>query len=181
MNIADFVGIIGGIAGLGALSIEGVSIWRRRKPKLTLFAPYNFTGNNSENNARLLFVLIRISNSSERIANLFLETTRAEVLYRGVWYPVAVPSFQKNTEIRFDIPDEIQHIAGIKNFQFFNKFDEAVISFDRPYSRYIGMYSDSVDTINNAERVRLVIHDCNLRKYVIEGDIRKNDPEHMNP
>lgn len=178
MGITDTIGLLGGIAGLFALGIEGYTMWQKRKPQLSLFTPFSFTGYHQESSQHTIFVLVRIANSSDRVAHLYLETLRAEILFKDRWYPVSVPSFRKDANMSFDLHEDVQHHAGIKSFQFFNKFDEAVVSLDYPYSCYIGMYCHSVEAINNAERLRLMIHDCNLTQYTIESDILKNDPEH---
>lgn len=179
MDIADLIGIVGGIAGLVALGIEGYNLWKKRSPQLKIFAPYSFTGDNAGTGERMLFVLIRIANSSERVAHLYLETTSAEILYRNRWYPVGVVSFAKDAQMNFDLPENVQVHAGIKSFKFFDKFDSAVVSLDNPYSRYVGLRSHSAEALNNAERIRFVIYDCNLQKYIVETEILKNDPEHI--
>jgi hypothetical protein len=178
MGVADTIGLIGGLAGLLALGIEGYGLWKRRQPQLTLFTPYFITGD-TEDKRRVLFVLVRISNSSERVANLYLETTSAEILFKGRWYPVTIPSFPKDAPMNFDLDNEVQWHAGLKSFEFFNKFDEAVISLDYPYSRYLAFHSHQREAINNPERLRLILRDCNLNKYVVESEILRNDPEHL--
>jgi hypothetical protein len=178
MAIADWVGILGGVAGLLALGIEGYDHWKKRKPQLTLFIPYHFTGDEAQSKQRMLFALARISNTSERTAHLYLETLRAEVLFKGRWYQMSVPSFAPEANLQFDLPEPIQHHAGVKYFKFFNKFDATVISLDKPYSIFIGMTCLDRGVVDNAERLRIEVKDCNLSKYTIEADILRNDPEH---
>lgn len=178
MNLSDTIGIVGGLAGLLALGIEAYSLWKRRSPNLTMFTPYYFSGE-APDNKRILFVLVRISNSSERIANLYLETATAEILYKGRWYPVIIPNFAKGISVDFDLPEAFKHHAGIGSFDFFNKFDEANVSIDYPYSRYMGFHSHQTNAIDAPERLRLTLRDCNLKKIVVESEILKNDPEHM--
>jgi hypothetical protein len=178
MSPADWIGVIGGAAGLVALAVQGYVLWLKRKPALILFVPYHFTGDEPNSKHRLLFALVRISNTSERPAHLYLETLRAEVLFKGRWYQMSVPSFAPQATMQFDLPEPVQYYAGIKYFKFFNKFDSAVIPLDLPYSRYLGLAFHDPSVVNNAERLRLEVKDCNMIKYVIEADILKNDPEH---
>jgi hypothetical protein len=179
MNVSDWVGVLGGLAGLLALGVEGYALWLKRRPELILFVPYHFTGDHAQSKQRMLFALIRISNTSERVAHLYLETLRAEVLFKGCWYPMSVVSFSPKSNMEFDLPEPIQHHAGIKYFNFFNKFDPAVVSLDSPYSRYLGMTCPDRGVLENAERLRIEFKDCNLHHYIIEADILKNDPEHI--
>ncbi|WP_288650142.1 hypothetical protein [Pseudomonas sp. UBA5568] len=116
MDAAGFVGVIGGLAGMAALAIEGYGLWNKRKPRLKIFAPYSFTGDADKE--KMLFVLVRIANTSERAAHLYLETTTAEILYKGRWYPVGVVSFAKDVKLNFDLPENIQYHAGVKSFEF---------------------------------------------------------------
>ena len=178
MGTSNWVGILGGLAGLLALAIEGYGYWKKRKPQLALFVPYHFTGDEAQSKQRILFALVRISNASERAAHLYLETLRAEVLFKGRWYQMSVPSFAPKANMEFDLPEPIQHHAGVKYFQFFNKFDAAVITLDNPYSRYIGMTCLDRGVVEKAERLRIEVKDCNLTRYIIEADILSNDPEH---
>lgn len=178
MNVVNWIGLIGGAAGLIALGLEGYRLWMKRRPSLTLFVPYHFTGDDASSRQRMLFALVRISNHSERTAYLYLETLRAEVKFKGRWYPMSVPSFPPSVTFHCDLPETIQHHAGVKYIRFFNKFDPAVIALDKPFSRYFGMTCHDRVAVENAERLRLEVKDCNLVRYIIEADIQKNDPEH---
>jgi hypothetical protein len=178
MSPADWVGVIGGIAGFAALAVQGYALWLKRRPALNLFVPYHFTGDEPNSKQRVLFALVRISNTSERPAHLYLETLRAEVLFKGRWYQMSVLSFAPHADMHFDLPEPVQHYAGLKYFKLFNKFDGAVIPLDHPYSRYLGLAFHDPSVVNNAERLRFEVKDCNLVKYTVEADILKNDPEH---
>ena len=180
MDASAWIGLVGGISGLLALVIQGYYLWLKRKPSLSLFAPYHFQGDHAESKQRMLFTLIRVSNTSERAAHLYLETLRAEVLFKGRWYQMSVISFVPSADMKFDLPEPIQHAAGIKYFKFFHKFDSAVVTLDNPYSRYLGLTCSERGVVDNAERLRIEVKDCNLDLYKIEADILKNDPEHSN-
>ena len=108
MSNADLIGILGGVAGLVALLVQGYTLWQKRKPALVLFVPYHFTGDEAQSNQRILFALIRLANTSERPAHLYLETLRAEVRYKGRWYQMSVPSFAPQAQMQFDLPEHIQ-------------------------------------------------------------------------
>lgn len=176
--MTELIALIGGLAGLIALVVQGFQLYMKRSPSLKLFVPYHFTGSASHNNQRLLFCLTRISNLSERAAFIYLETLRAEVLFKGRWYQMSVWSIPKGKNLETDIPEHIQHEAGIKYIDPFNKFSNPVISLDKPYASYIPITSTEQAVVEGAERLRLEMRDCNLKKYIIEAEILKNDPEH---
>lgn len=173
MSTTDTIAIIGGVSGLVALAVQGIQLWRNRTPSLKLFVPYHFTGSASHNNQRVLFCLARISNLSERPAFIYLETLRAEVLFKGRWYQMSVWNIPKDKVLETDFPEHIQHEAGIKNVDPFNKFSSPVISLDNPYSSYIPITSSEQAVVEGAERLRLEFKDCNLKKFVIETEILK--------
>lgn len=179
MEIADFIGVVGGLAGMGALCIEGVSLWRKRIPRLTMFIPYHGGGQNTAGQ-EVMFLLVRISNSSERIAHMYLETLSAELLHKRKWHQAIVPSYRKDVTLSFDLDLEIQHQSGIRSFEPFNKFDKAIITMDEPYCRYISLYCDMGAELREAEELRITVYDCNLRKYKIKGKILKQDPGTIN-
>lgn len=175
--IGGLIGLIGGLAGLIALIIQGVQLWKRRYPRLKLFVPYHFTGSASHNQQRVLFCLVRISNLSERPAFIYLETLRAEVLFKGRWYQMSVISFPKDKPLETDFPEHILYEAGLKDVQHFNKFSGPVISLDNPYSSYIPITYSEHAVVEGAERLRLEFKDCNLKKYVIDAEVLDNDPQ----
>jgi hypothetical protein len=181
MDVTFWTGVlgIGGIAGIAALGFQSYDLWSRRVPNLKLFVPYNFKGTHSESKDRFIFALVRISNSSYREAFIYLETLRAEVLFKKRWYQMSVPSFPANHGAQFDLPEEVQHYAGVKYISFFNKFDSPVISLDKPYSRYIGLYCSNPNIVEGAEKLKLEFKDCNLRRYTLIADIVNNDPEYL--
>ncbi|MCC5879712.1 MAG: hypothetical protein JJU03_07450 [Idiomarina sp.] len=179
MQLADLLGIIGGLAGLLALAVQGYLIWQKRKPDLKLFVPYNFSGDHTESGQRMMFCLVRISNLSERPAYVYFETLKAEVLYKNRWHPVEVPSFSQQANMDFDLPEAVQFHTGVKQIPFFNKFSSPVISLDNPYSRYFAVTCHDRGAIDHGERLRLEFKDCNLTKHVLEAEILKNDPEHV--
>jgi hypothetical protein len=176
MQPVDLIGILGGLAGLVALIVQGYILWQKRKPDLRLFVPYHFSADRPDSDGRLLFCLIRISNLSERPAFIYFETVKAEILYRKCWHTASVPNFPEDSKFTFDLPEQTQHHAGVKQFKFFNKFSNNVISLDNPYSRYFALTYPDRNIIENAEKLRLAFKDCNLKKHVLEAEILKNDP-----
>lgn len=178
MNISEAIGLVGGLSGLLALGMQGVKMWSNRSPDLRLFVPYHFTGSASHNQQRVLFCLSRISNLSGRPAFIYLETLRAEVLYKGRWYQMTVLNMPKGKSLETDFPEHIRHEAGIKYVEPFCKFDNPVIALNKPYSVYIPVTCTEQVVVENGERIRLEFKDCNLKKFIIETEILKNDPEH---
>jgi len=178
MQAADVIGMIGGFAGLAALAVQAYLLWQKRKPDLKLFVPYHFSGDHAESGQRMMFCLVRISNLSERSAYIYFETLKAEVLYRGRWHPVDVPSFPESASMQFDLPENVQFHAGVKQIPFFNKFSSPVISLDQPYSKYFAVTCHDRGAMEYGEKLRLEFKDCNLERHVLEAEILKNDPEH---
>lgn len=179
ISVTNLIAVIGGLAGFTAFVIQGIQLWKNRSPSLRLFIPYHFTGSASENNQRFLFCLVRISNLSERPAFIYLETLRAEVLFKGRWYQMSVISFPKDKQLETDFPDHLIYYSGLKDVQHFNKFSGPIISLDNPYSSYIPITYSESNVVEGAERLRLEFKDCNLEKYVIESDILDNDPQNI--
>ncbi len=178
MSLSEVTALIGGLAGFTALAVQGIHLWKNRNPSLKMFVPYHFTGSASHNNQRLLFCLVRISNLSDRPAFVYLETLRAEVLFKKRWYQMSVWNFPKGQSLQTDIPEPIQHDAGIKDVPPLNKFSSPVISLDNPYSAYIPITCSEQAVVEGGERLKLEFKDCNLKTYVIEAEIIKNDPQH---
>jgi hypothetical protein len=170
---------VGGVAGFAALEFQAYDLYSKRVPKLKLFVPYNFKATEERSRTRLLFALERISNSTYREAFICFETLRAEVLFRNRWYQMSVPSIPPDHGMGFDLPEQLQHYAGMKYILFFNKFDSPVIALDKPYSRYMALYCSNSDVIEGAEKLRLQFKDCNLRRYTLIADILQNDPEYL--
>jgi len=178
INIPNSIAVIGGLAGFTAFIIQVIQLWKNRSPSLRLFIPYHFTGSASHNNQRVLFCLIRISNLSERPAFIYLETLRAEILFKERWYQMSVISFPKDQQLQTDLPENVQYEAGLRDIKHFNRFSGPVISLDSPYSVYIPMtFLDQV-VVEKGERLKLEFKDCNLKKYIIEAEISKNAPEY---
>jgi len=47
-----------------------------------------------------------------------------------------------------------------------------------PYSAYIPITCSDQAVVEGGERLKLEFKDCNLKTYVIEAEIIKNDPQH---
>ncbi len=176
-DIANWVGLIGGISGLVALGLQLYELQKNRKPQLKLFIPYHFTGTQHETKYRTLFLLLRISNSTNADAFLYLETLRVELLYKGIWYQVT--TLDIGEEIQTDFPEVIQHLSGVKYVKGFNKFKSPAISRNNPFSTYLPVTFPDMAVIENAEEVRITVKDCHLEKYTLQSKIILNDPQHL--
>jgi len=178
MSAADWIGIVGGITGLIALALQTHVMWLKRRPKFKLYLPYRYSG--AIQNTRVLFILMRLSNLSERNAHIYFETLTAEALYKGRWYQMQVElSSTPSEQIIIDLPDSVKNYAGVNDIPRFNKFDNGFISLDNPYSRYIALTCAQREVVEMPERVRFEFQDCNLFWYSVEGEVLlENDPEH---
>ena len=178
MDLANWTGFLGGVAGLAALVMQGYDVWKRRRPVLRLWVPFCFVGTHASSKQRVLFALIRISNTSERPAYLYLETLRAHVYLTGGWHEVGVLAFPGDTLVNTDLPETARLHAGIEYIKAFSRFDNAVVSLDTPFSRYLGLTSADAELTAAPGRLRVSVKDCNLVAYELEADIQASEPPH---
>lgn len=174
MTNADLIGILGGLAGVLALVIQGYTMWRNRLPKLVMFVSNVITG--ELNNQRHLILMIRIANTSERPAYMYLETLYAEVLFNGRWHHAPTLIFPPGAKLHFDLSAEHQQQSGVKEIKFIEKFEDALITLDRPYSRYLPLAPQKVTHLEQVTRLRIKLKDCNLHEHVVEADLPKHGP-----
>lgn len=177
--IALSLSLLGALSGVLALVINGYNYWIKRRPRLRLFVSYHFTGNtgNTGTPQRLvLFALVRIGNTSERPAHLYLETMRAKILFEECWYPAEIMACETDT-LCTDFSDVEQRHIGLKSsIKPFDKFDPAVVSLDNPYARFVPITCANGHVLNKAERLRLEVKDSSLKCHIIEADILRKDP-----
>jgi hypothetical protein len=124
----------------------------------------------------VLFVLVRISNTSERPAYLYLDTLHADALFSGEWHNVQVVSFPKDVLVNTDLPEVARLHAGIEYIKAFNRFDDAVVSLDTPFSRYLPITSGEAELTIVPKRIRIHVRDCNLVAYTLEAEIPASAP-----
>jgi hypothetical protein len=172
MTTSDLIGILGGVAGILALVNQGYTMWQNRLPKLVMFIPFAIIGDQAKE--RHLILLVRLANTSERPANMYLETLHSEVFSDGQWHHAPIVIFAANAKISFDLPPEIQRQSGVKDIKFFEIFDNALITLDHPYSRYLVLSPKNVPILEKVERLRIKLRDCNLHEHVVEAEVQRD-------
>jgi hypothetical protein len=167
-NIADIIGILGGVTGLVALAVQGYTMWQNRRPKLVMFISNVLIGYlNKQPN---LIVLIRLANTSTRPAFMYLDTLYAEVLCNGRWHPAPALIFPPGAKMNFDLPAESQQRSGVHAIKPLEIFEDALITLDHPYSRLIPLNPQGVSHLEKVTRLRIKLKDSSLHEHQVEAD-----------
>jgi hypothetical protein len=174
-HLGLITGLLGLIAGILALVLQGYDSWKKRRPRLRLFVPYCFAGTHAPSRRLVIFVLVRVSNLSERPAFLYLETLKVHLRLNGSWIAAPVLDFPQGEHVNTDFPDSMNQSAGIKYIKALNRFDSPVVALDNPYARYLGLVCDGAD-VKAIDRVRLEFQGCDLVQYQLEADVMGLNP-----
>jgi hypothetical protein len=164
------LGILGGLLSLR-------DRWQNRKPHLQLFAPYLFWGTDVANKRRFLFLYLRIANSSQKNAYLYLETMSVMLKINGIWYR----TYFSDQEIkRTDFSDAEKLHFGIGKARVINRFEDNIITFDKPLCGYVilGHANDAIFD-GAIEKVKIEVEDCHHEKSALYADLEeqlKKDP-----
>jgi hypothetical protein len=176
-NFAVIIGVIVGFFGVigGLLSLH--DRWANRCPDLELFTPYNWSGIDIGNQKRFLCLYLRISNNSQRSAYLYLETMSVMVKINGNWYQ----TYFIDEEVKeTDLPEAGKQRLGLGRAHFLNRFEDNVITFDKPLCGYIIVGYDNDSIFNGSlEEVKIEVEDCHEKKYILYTDLAeqlKRDP-----
>jgi hypothetical protein len=185
-KLRKLVSVICNVAGVVALSLQGLTWWHNRAPSLMLFAPYYFTGSAPDTGRRTLNVLVRISNSSNADAFIYPETILAEVHHDGKWYRMQV-LYSKAEGLQTDMPEGAVVSWGIDDWKPLKKFEDVVIARSHPLTRTITLSYDSPDIakgaaiLNNVTAIKLSFRDCHMKQFTLMVDFKKQrekyDPE----
>jgi len=166
--VFTMIGICGGIVGLIGGCISICEIWTNRKPKLKLFAPFYWHGQNTKTGL-VLSILLRISNSTKKSAFLYFETISVEIKKNNIWTKGQVLTVMSDT-IACDLPIEDQAIYGISKVAYLNSFTDAVIERNNPLTRYIAIGGLDKECLLNPEGVRITVEDCYHKVYTLSVD-----------
>ena len=173
-NLKDFsilIGVILGLIGIAGGYLTLIDKWKNRKPKLNLFVPYNWSGVDTGANKRFLNLYLRISNSSNKSAFLYLETLYVEVKINGKWFPTEFFEVElKGT----DFPEAEKERFGIGKVEFLKRFNENVVTYDKPLCGYISVTCNK-DSIfeSSIEAIKVEVYDCHERRYILHVDLNK--------
>lgn len=180
-SFPEWIGAIGGIFGLISILVTLWHCWRNSKPRLNLFAPYNFTGISPETRKNTFIVFIRISNSSDTQAYLYFETLYGEIFTAGKWHKISWQEISSD-HISIDFSHQEQLRFGIKEVKVLKRFSENFVSKNNPLSGYICFIADNDNYFNHPSAIRIHIRDSNLRKHVLKCDFveqLKYDPARL--
>jgi len=168
-SVADWTGLLGGLAGIISLIVTMWALWMNRSPSLHLFAPHYFVGLDAKSRVPVLNVLLRISNASERSAFLYLETMSVEMDYDGKWVQMLRLETDPDKPIQTDFSDSKALTFGLKHCRYLPRFGNPVISRDNPLSGFIALAGDSsIKDLKWPLRMRLKVFDCHFVKHVLE-------------
>lgn len=165
-DISTIVAISGGIIGLIGGCISIYEIWTNRKPKLQLFAPFYWQGQDTKAGLTLS-ILIRISNSTKKSAFLYFETISVEIKKNDIWVKGKVLTVMSDT-ITCDLPIETQVLYGINKVAYLNSFTDAIIERNNPLTKYIAIGGLDKEYLLNPEGVRIIVEDCHHKKYTLK-------------
>lgn len=168
--ILSILGIIGGLLSL-------YDKWENRKPNLELFVPYNWSGVDTSNQKSFLCLYLRIANTSHKSAYLYLETMSVMLKINGVWYT----TYFIDQEVKqTDFPDAEKQRFGLGKAHFLNRFEDNIITFDKPLCGYVVLGHDNDAIFNNKiNEVKIEAEDCHGVKHEVHVDLGeqlKRDP-----
>lgn len=176
VTIAVVVGVIGGIW----------SLWDRiinRKPILKLFTPYYFSCKDGVSMQPVLMILVRISNSSQKSAFLYLETMSIEVMSNGKWYKTKRLNTEQTTPLKTDFSEAEKVRFGINDVKYLNRFGCTVVSYDNPLSGYVPVAHEEESVLTNIDKIRIKVTDCHFKSYEMEVDLKEQqrnyDPDYQ--
>jgi hypothetical protein len=180
-KVWQVVSNIGIIVALSLGVIQVVEWWNNREPKLELFVPQFSTGRDPNSNILALNMLVRISNSHAKNAYLFPETMSIEVKNNSTWHKTHIAWISDRTYLVFaDISPYEQTVWGMNEVPILKRFENAVISYDNPLSRYITIVHENESVLQNVDGIRIQVRDCHMKLYKMEVDLAeqsKYDPE----
>lgn len=162
-------GVIGAVAGLLALRDR----WKHRRPRLKLFAPYQYTGEDAASKRKCLNLLCRFSNSSQAVAFVYPETMTVQLEKAGKWYPVQQVYFPRGHSAKTDFSKGERVRCAVDDVPFLSRFDATVVTRDKPLSGYLCVTSGREDVLENPTSVRITIRDCHLKKHTMTVDFAK--------
>lgn len=173
--ISPWTGFLGGLAGLLVLGLELFRLWRDRKPRLRLFTPDWFVGFDAVHKKPVLNVLLRISNSSSRIAFLYLETMQVEIQILREWKQREVLETSHVEKISTDFPKEKGAALGLSHIGYLNRWKAPAVSSEAPLSGYVAMDYDAGWKACDLSGIRINVEDCHRRKHRLSAKLGKEE------
>lgn len=176
--IGGITGIIGCIAGLVALYDK---FWQRR-PRLTIFAPFHFTGLESGSHRPVLNVFLRIANKTQASTFLYLETMVVKVFFQGQWHKTCRLDMKPEIVPKTDLPEWQSVVFGVGEASYLSKFGNSFVTFEHPLCGYIIVTHDNRDILRKCSKLRISIEDCHSRLHTMTIDFEKQslrDPDRL--
>lgn len=135
----DLIGIIGGLIG----SITGIwaliDRYKNRKPKLKVFAPFIWKGNDSVTNELIWFVFFRIANLSQASTFLYFETAKIDVFDEklNTWENVQIIKVPED-KFKTDFLDPYKSKFGMDHPRFLDGiYLDCSVKFGAPLCGYL--------------------------------------------
>ena len=184
MSLHAWIGTIGGGLGIASIMLHLVGWWINRKPRLRLFAPYQWSGVDTGLKKRIANIVVRVSNNSRAAAFLYLETMSAELRYAGRWVKarrLEPPASVKR--VKTDFPEGLRQRFGLDDITPLRRFESPLITYERPLSGLLILDPDSEEVARGFDAVRLIVKDCHLKQHVLvayfDEQCRRHDPTFM--
>jgi hypothetical protein len=176
-NFAILAGVILSVLGVFGGLLSLCDKWKNRKPNLELFAPYQWSGIDTGAQKRFSCLYLRIANSSRKSAYLYLETMSVMVKINGEWYT----TYFIDQEIKqTDFPEAEKLRFGLGKAHFLNRFEDNIITFDKPLCGYVVLGHDNDAIFNNdIDEIKIEVEDCHREKYKLRANLKeqsKRDP-----
>lgn len=176
ISLGPIVGFVGGIVGIIAGLWALLDRYKNRHPRIKVFAPYQWTGNDSVTGKHILSVFFRISNISQTPTYLYLETLKAEIYYTELQKWESIQTIKLLTDkIATDFSEGMIKQFGINKAKYLDVFDDCIVKFSEPLCGYI------LFNIQNEKysKIRGEILDSRHKKITFEVDFenqKKYDP-----
>jgi hypothetical protein len=137
-NFGSTVGLIGGIVGIIASLWTFYDRFKNRKPKIKVFAPYQWNANDTITGQLTLFIFFRFSNISQTPTYLYLETLKTEIYYSDSQKWESIQNIKLLTDkVQTDFSEAKKNEFGIEKAKYLNVFDDCFVKYSEPLCGYL--------------------------------------------
>ena len=185
-NISFWAGIIGGTAGIIGCIAGLLALYDRfwhRKPRLSIFAPYHFSGRDAVSGQPIYAIFLRIANNAKESAFLYLETMAVEIYSGNQWHKARRLEIEPSIkEITTDLPEHQQVTFGLAEAPFLSKFGSTLITFEQPLCGYIVVGYPDLKVLRGISKIKISVEDCHSHLHSTIIDLRRQslrDPDRI--